>query len=147
MLPYFLPCSRAGFIIQIFGSVDQEIRTCENYLQTRKSACGHFKKSISIYFISLILQCHKSKCAPVQFIAASDKFWFMVELYSFVDYFTIPPSFVSIYLDRTWIGSLFPFLYSSCQKLKSHPPTLEEGNTVQGGKQSLMLNLHTTFCT
>ena len=28
----------------------------------------------------------------------------MLELYSFVDYFTIPPSFVSIYLDRTWIG-------------------------------------------
>ena len=40
-----------------------------------------------------------------QFIAASDKFWFMLELYSFVDYFTIPPSFVSIYLDRTWIGT------------------------------------------
>ena len=29
----------------------------------------------------------------------------MLELYSFVDYFTIPPSFVSIYLDRTWIGT------------------------------------------
>jgi hypothetical protein len=28
----------------------------------------------------------------------------MLEMYSFVDYFTIPPSFVSIYLDRTWIG-------------------------------------------
>ena len=31
----------------------------------------------------------------------------MMELYSFVDYFTIPPSFVSIYLDRTWIGLRF----------------------------------------
>lgn len=41
-----------------------------------------------------------------QFIAASDKLWFMLEMYSFVDYFTIPPSFVSIYLDRTWIGEL-----------------------------------------
>ncbi|CAG7816566.1 unnamed protein product, partial [Allacma fusca] len=28
-------------------------------------------------------------------------------MYSFVDYFTIPPSFVSIYLDRTWIGLRF----------------------------------------
>ena len=28
----------------------------------------------------------------------------MLDHYSFVDYFTIPPSFVSIYLDRTWIG-------------------------------------------
>lgn len=42
----------------------------------------------------------------LQFIAASDKLWFMLEMYSFVDYFTIPPSFVSIYLDRTWIGKL-----------------------------------------
>ena len=40
-----------------------------------------------------------------QFLAASDKFWFMLDHYSFVDYFTIPPSFVSIYLDRTWIGN------------------------------------------
>ena len=51
-------------------------------------------------------------CAPIltslfQFIAASDKFWFMLELYSFVDYFTIPPSFVSIYLNRNWIGLRF----------------------------------------
>ena len=29
----------------------------------------------------------------------------MLDHYSFVDYFTIPPSFVSIYLDRTWIGN------------------------------------------
>lgn len=40
----------------------------------------------------------------IKFVAASDKLWFMLELYSFVDYFTIPPSFVSLYLDRTWIG-------------------------------------------
>ena len=43
-------------------------------------------------------------CFYLQFLAASDKFWFMLDHYSFVDYFTIPPSFVSIYLDRTWIG-------------------------------------------
>ncbi|ENN80507.1 hypothetical protein YQE_03072, partial [Dendroctonus ponderosae] len=43
-------------------------------------------------------------------IAASDKLWFMLEMYSFVDYFTIPPSFVSIYLDRTWIVIAFTFL-------------------------------------
>ncbi|XP_031618239.1 calcium-activated potassium channel slowpoke isoform X42 [Contarinia nasturtii] len=43
----------------------------------------------------------------IRFIAASDKLWFMLEMYSFVDYFTIPPSFVSIYLQRTWIGLRF----------------------------------------
>ena len=54
-----------------------------------------------------------------QFIAASDKFWFMLELYSFVDYFTIPPSFVSIYLDRTWIGNTAQFLtaYNNFHKM------------------------------
>jgi potassium large conductance calcium-activated channel subfamily M alpha protein 1 len=50
------------------------------------------------YFVLVLL---------LQFIAASDKLWFMLEMYSFVDYFTIPPSFVSIYLDRTWIGLRF----------------------------------------
>ena len=41
----------------------------------------------------------------------------MLELYSFVDYFTIPPSFVSIYLDRTWIGELHEFMISILKKL------------------------------
>jgi hypothetical protein len=55
-----------------------------------------------------------------QFIAASDKFWFMLEMYSFVDYFTIPPSFVSIYLDRTWIGKVSLFYLILAQNL-FHP--------------------------
>lgn len=45
-----------------------------------------------------------------KFIAAPDKFWFMLELYSFVDYFTIPPAFVSIYMDRTWTGMIVIYL-------------------------------------
>lgn len=40
----------------------------------------------------------------LQFVAAPDKLWFLVEIYSFVDYFTIPPSFVAVYLDRNWLG-------------------------------------------
>lgn len=28
----------------------------------------------------------------------------MLDLHSFVDFVTIPPSFVSLYMDRTWIG-------------------------------------------
>ena len=56
----------------------------------------HQSKLLEIKFIALF-----TFMSPLsQFIAASDKFWFMLELYSFVDYFTIPPSFVSIYLNR-----------------------------------------------
>ncbi|XP_059162077.1 calcium-activated potassium channel subunit alpha-1-like isoform X3 [Physella acuta] len=43
----------------------------------------------------------------IRFVAANDKLWFWVELFSFVDYFTIPPSFVAIYLDRNWLGLRF----------------------------------------
>ncbi|ETN82219.1 Calcium-activated BK potassium channel alpha subunit [Necator americanus] len=43
------------------------------------------------------------------FIAASDKVWFLLELYSFIDYCTIPPSFVAIYLRRNWLGELAMF--------------------------------------
>ena len=47
------------------------------------------------------------ECAFVralQFIAASEKLSFLIELFSLVDYFTIPPSFVAIYLNRNWLG-------------------------------------------
>ena len=43
----------------------------------------------------------------LRFVAAADKVWFWLEMYSLIDYFTIPPSFVSIYLDRSWIGLRF----------------------------------------
>ena len=42
----------------------------------------------------------------LKFVAATDKLHFMFEIGSFVDYFTIPPMFVSIFLDRTWIGKI-----------------------------------------
>ena len=40
----------------------------------------------------------------LQFIAANDKLLFWLEVNSFVDFFTIPPVFVSVYLNRTWLG-------------------------------------------
>ena len=52
-----------------------------------------------------------------QFVAAPDKLWFLVELYSFVDYFTIPPSFVAIYLNRNWLGKWNPNCLSPCDEV------------------------------
>lgn len=40
----------------------------------------------------------------MQFIASSRKKFFLFETYSVVDYFTIPPAFVSMLLDRNWSG-------------------------------------------
>lgn len=40
----------------------------------------------------------------LQFVAAPDKLSFLLEIFSLVDYFTIPPSFLAIYLNRNWLG-------------------------------------------
>ncbi|XP_071507652.1 calcium-activated potassium channel subunit alpha-1-like [Diadema antillarum] len=43
----------------------------------------------------------------LRFTASQDKFWFWLSLNSVVDFFTIPPIFVSIYMSRTWLGLRF----------------------------------------
>ncbi|XP_076222396.1 calcium-activated potassium channel slo isoform X33 [Nomia melanderi] len=87
--------SIASLIIYFIDASSEEVERCQewnhNYTQQIDLAFNIF---FMVYFF-------------IRFIAASDKLWFMLEMYSFVDYFTIPPSFVSIYLDRTWIGLRF----------------------------------------
>ena len=66
---------------------------CFSFVATDKSIqCLKLKLKMFLY----------SEC--FQFVAATDKLHFMFEIGSFVDYFTIPPMFVSIFLHRTWIG-------------------------------------------
>jgi len=93
-LVFILSISSLG-IYFINTSSDDGVEQCVPWSQNRLQQVDlAFNIFFMIYFF-------------IRFIAASDKFWFMLELYSFVDYFTIPPSFVSIYLDRTWIGLRF----------------------------------------
>ena len=40
----------------------------------------------------------------MRFIAANDKLVFMFQLNSLIDFFTVPPSFVTLILGRAWIG-------------------------------------------
>jgi len=70
----------------------------------------------------------------VQFIAASEKLIFLVELYSLVDYFTIPPSFVAVYLNRNWLGKLNTFSQRcSCYSNRS--------NVCRGYRRTLQFQL------
>jgi len=87
--------SISSLVIYFIDASSDNVETCIPWLEntTQQIDLG-FNIFFMVYFF-------------IRFIAASDKFWFMLELYSFVDYFTIPPSFVSIYLDRTWIGLRF----------------------------------------
>ncbi|XP_076855996.1 calcium-activated potassium channel subunit alpha-1-like isoform X2 [Brachyhypopomus gauderio] len=43
----------------------------------------------------------------LRFIAATDKLKFWLDLNSIVDFFTVPPVFVSMYLNRSWLGLRF----------------------------------------
>lgn len=53
-----------------------------------------------------------------QFIAANDKLWFWLEVNSVVDFFTVPPVFVSVYLNRSWLGKSISLL--SSYQFRSH---------------------------
>ncbi|RWS30797.1 calcium-activated potassium channel slowpoke-like isoform X10, partial [Leptotrombidium deliense] len=75
--------------------VGDNVEKCQNWTDNTTQQIDLF---LNVFFMIYFF---------IRFIAASDKLWFLLELYSVVDYFTIPPSFVSIYLDRTWIGLRF----------------------------------------
>ncbi|CAH0768686.1 unnamed protein product [Bemisia tabaci] len=87
--------SIASLIIYFIDASSEEVERCQTW---SNNVTQQIDLVFNIFFMVYYF---------IRFIAASDKLWFMLEMYSFVDYFTIPPSFVSIYLDRTWIGLRF----------------------------------------
>uniref|UniRef100_A0A8C9Z5N1 Calcium-activated potassium channel subunit alpha-1 n=1 Tax=Sander lucioperca TaxID=283035 RepID=A0A8C9Z5N1_SANLU len=57
----------------------------------------------------------------LRFIAANDKLWFWLEVNSVVDFFTVPPVFVSVYLNRSWLGkSAYPYHFTVILLLPSN---------------------------
>ncbi|XP_025017113.1 calcium-activated potassium channel slowpoke isoform X2 [Tetranychus urticae] len=91
LIIYFIDASRTG----PGNGIGDNVEKCQNWSENHTQ---QIDLALNIFFMVYFF---------IRFVAASDKLWFMLELYSFVDYFTIPPSFVSIYLDRTWIGLRF----------------------------------------
>ncbi|VDO55817.1 unnamed protein product [Haemonchus placei] len=75
------------------------------------------------------------------FIAASDKVWFLLELYSFIDYCTIPPSFVAIYLQRNWLG----FRFLRALRLMTVPDILQYLNILKTSSSIRLTQLVTIF--
>nr|AHY22054.1 truncated SLO-1 1c [Trichuris muris] len=77
----------------------------------------------------------------IRFIAATDKVWFLLEVYSFVDYFTIPPSFVAIYLERNWLGLRF----SRALRLMTLPDILQYLNIMKTSNAIRLAQLVSSF--
>ncbi|VDI10645.1 potassium large conductance calcium-activated channel subfamily M alpha member 1, partial [Mytilus galloprovincialis] len=77
----------------------------------------------------------------IRFVAANDKLLFWLEIFSFVDYFTIPPSFVAIYLDRNWLGLRF----LRALRLMSIPDILTYLNMLQTSTMIRLCQMLTYF--
>uniref|UniRef100_A0A7N8Y1B8 Calcium-activated potassium channel subunit alpha-1 n=1 Tax=Mastacembelus armatus TaxID=205130 RepID=A0A7N8Y1B8_9TELE len=84
-----------GALVIYFIDSSDPIETCKNFY-------NDFTLQIDMAFNVFFLLYF-----GLRFIAASDKLWFWLEVNSVVDFFTVPPVFVSVYLNRSWIGLRF----------------------------------------
>ncbi|XP_047673084.1 calcium-activated potassium channel subunit alpha-1-like isoform X4 [Tachysurus fulvidraco] len=69
-------------------------------------SCQHFDKDFTLQ-IDMGFNIFFLLYFGLRFIAANDKLWFWLEVNSVVDFFTVPPVFVSVYLNRSWLGLRF----------------------------------------
>ncbi|KAK6487499.1 calcium-activated potassium channel subunit alpha-1 isoform X2 [Huso huso] len=69
-------------------------------------SCQYFYKDITLQ-IDMAFNVFFLLYFGLRFIAANDKLWFWLEVNSVVDFFTVPPVFVSVYLNRSWLGLRF----------------------------------------
>ncbi|KAK7122225.1 hypothetical protein R3I94_019372 [Phoxinus phoxinus] len=69
-------------------------------------SCQHFQKDFTLQ-IDMAFNVFFLLYFGLRFIAANDKLWFWLEVNSVVDFFTVPPVFVSVYLNRSWLGLRF----------------------------------------
>uniref|UniRef100_A0A4W6DF83 Calcium-activated potassium channel subunit alpha-1 n=1 Tax=Lates calcarifer TaxID=8187 RepID=A0A4W6DF83_LATCA len=80
------------FSLSLFSS---PIESCQNFY---KDFTLQIDMAFNVFFLLYF---------GLRFIAANDKLWFWLEVNSVVDFFTVPPVFVSVYLNRSWLGLRF----------------------------------------
>uniref|UniRef100_A0A8B9FGI4 Calcium-activated potassium channel subunit alpha-1 n=1 Tax=Amazona collaria TaxID=241587 RepID=A0A8B9FGI4_9PSIT len=71
--------------------VSHPIESCQNFY---KDFTLQIDMAFNVFFLLYF---------GLRFIAANDKLWFWLEVNSVVDFFTVPPVFVSVYLNRSWL--------------------------------------------
>ncbi|XP_061121102.1 calcium-activated potassium channel subunit alpha-1-like isoform X2 [Syngnathus typhle] len=84
-----------GALMIYFIDSSNPIESCQNFY---KDVTLQIDMAFNIFFLLYF---------GLRFIAASDKLWFWLEVNSVVDFFTVPPVFVSVYLNRSWLGLRF----------------------------------------
>ncbi|XP_077406298.1 calcium-activated potassium channel subunit alpha-1-like isoform X3 [Vanacampus margaritifer] len=84
-----------GALVIYFIDSSDPIESCQNFYQ---DVTLQIDMAFNIFFLLYF---------GLRFIAANDKLWFWLEVNSVVDFFTVPPVFVSVYLNRSWLGLRF----------------------------------------
>ncbi|XP_034425846.1 calcium-activated potassium channel subunit alpha-1-like isoform X3 [Hippoglossus hippoglossus] len=84
-----------GALVIYFIDSSDPIESCHNFY---KDFTLQIDMAFNVFFLLYF---------GLRFIAANDKLWFWLEVNSVVDFFTVPPVFVSVYLNRSWLGLRF----------------------------------------
>ena len=79
----------------------------EGCVKDREQKLLHCETAINICFLIHF---------GIRFLAASDKLWFWLEMNSIVDFCTVPPVFVGIYLNRHYLGIYISYYQSAWEK-------------------------------
>lgn len=122
--------SIASLIIYfIDASFRQKVESCEIWANsTTQQVDLAFNIFFMIYFF-------------IRFVAAAEKLSFLMEMHSWVDFLTIPPSFVAIYLDRNWLGLRFTRVI----RLTTIPDVLQYLNILKTSNSIRLCQLVSTF--
>ncbi|XP_044033652.1 calcium-activated potassium channel subunit alpha-1 isoform X3 [Siniperca chuatsi] len=84
-----------GALVIYFIDSSDPIESCQNFYS---NLTLQIDMAFNVFFLLYF---------GLRFIAANDKLWFWLEVNSVVDFFTVPPVFVSVYLNRSWLGLRF----------------------------------------
>ncbi|XP_060709998.1 calcium-activated potassium channel subunit alpha-1a isoform X6 [Hemiscyllium ocellatum] len=84
-----------GALVIYFIDSSDPIESCQNFYE---DFTLQIDMAFNVFFLLYF---------GLRFIAANDKLWFWLEVNSVVDFFTVPPVFVSVYLSRSWLGLRF----------------------------------------
>lgn len=85
-----------GALVIYFIDSSDPIESCQNFYE---DFTLQIDMAFNVFFLLYF---------GLRFIAANDKLWFWLEVNSVVDFFTVPPVFVSVYLNRSWLGKDAP---------------------------------------
>lgn len=123
--------SISSLIIYFIDSSTETVESCEVWTQ---STTQQVDLIFNIFFMFYFF---------IRFLAAQDKLSFLFEIFSLVDYFTIPPSFVAIYLNRNWLGLRF----TRALRLMTIPDVLQYLNILKTSNSIRLCQLVSTFCS